>query len=157
LEVAHKLPEADVLVNLQGDEPLMPSAILDATVRTLLENQQADMSTAAMPFRDQQELWEAAKVKVVTDFSGKALYFSRAPLAGSKLHLGLYAYRRPALQRFGSAPAAHLEQAERLEQLRALELGLSVYVHLHPDAEAMVGVDTAEDLELARRLLLDHG
>ncbi|MBT8069910.1 MAG: 3-deoxy-manno-octulosonate cytidylyltransferase [Xanthomonadales bacterium] len=161
-------PDDHLVVNLQGDEPLMPAACLDQ-VATLLD-QRADCEVASLywPITAAEEVNNPNAVKVVTDAQGRALYFSRAPIpytrdhqsveaaiaAGLswKRHLGLYAYRLAALRRFTAYQPTPLELAERLEQLRIMEQGGKIAM-----AEACefipAGVDTSEDLERIRLLL----
>ncbi|MBT8075321.1 MAG: 3-deoxy-manno-octulosonate cytidylyltransferase [Gammaproteobacteria bacterium] len=161
-------PDDHLVVNLQGDEPLMPAACLDQ-VATLLD-QRADCEVASLywPITAAEEVNNPNAVKVVTDAQGRALYFSRAPIpytrdhqsveaaiaAGLswKRHLGLYAYRLAALRRFTAYQPTPLELAERLEQLRIMEQGGKIAM-----AKACefipAGVDTSEDLERIRLLL----
>lgn len=146
----------DVIVNVQGDEPFMPAEALAGAVSRVRGSD--DVGTAAAPL-DPAHLADPARVKVVCDLEGRALYFSRAPipfwrnagLAPGRLywqHLGIYAFGRPALERWtGLAPTA-LEEAERLEQLRALEHGMIIGV-ARLESPAPAGVDTAEDLRQA--------
>lgn len=155
--VAQEMP-ADVYVNIQADEPLIRPAHMAALLAPF-GDPAVDVSTlkiAAAP----EDLPNPNVVKVVTALNGRALYFSRAPIPFHRddrdtspvyRHLGLYAYRREALDRFAALPPSPLEQAEKLEQLRLLENGLSLYV-----SEVFlptVGVDTQEDLEEVERLL----
>ena len=165
---ARRWPEEAVIVNVQGDEPLIPPAIVAEVARLLTASPGAGIATLSTPIRTLAELEDPNVVKVVADGAGRALYFSRAPipwqrdaalagnaagrLAGAARHLGLYAYRVGALTRLaGLAPTA-LESAEKLEQLRALEHGISIAV-----ATASVvpgpGVDTEADLREAQALL----
>jgi len=161
--------EADLIVNVQGDEPMMAAETIDLAVAALERDADCAVSTAAVPLHDRAE-WESPhNVKVVTDARGYALYFSRspipnrsrtgpdaaksgsAPLWGFK-HLGLYVYRRQALLDFVSWPPSHLEQIEKLEQLRFLDHGYRVrVVETRHDS---VGVDTPEDLDRVRALLI---
>lgn len=169
-EVAERLALADdaVLVNVQGDEPLIEPALIDAVAGLLGNDPQAAIATCASRISDVRTLFNPNAVKVVCDARGHALYFSRAPLpwardafAGDRdilpaglpalHHIGLYAYRAGFLRRFSSLPPGPLERWESLEQLRALENGHAIAVHIvgtHPAA----GVDTPEDLERVRRL-----
>lgn len=144
--------EIDVIVNVQGDEPEIEPAVIDALVERL-EGSEDDMATAATPFPAGAEVADPNLVKVVTGLDGRALYFSRSPVpfwrdpsAGDRpayyLHLGIYAYRREFLLQFASWPPTFLERAEKLEQLRALEHGRSIYVL--PVARATHGIDTPE-------------
>ena len=163
-EVAVRL-EADGYVNIQGDEPLMDPAVIDA-VAALLES--SAMSTAATPIQDLSEYDNPNVVKVVTGQSGHALYFSRrtipfvrdqatapatAQLAAFPFlkHLGIYGYRRDTLLRLVQFPVSPLEAAERLEQLRALEHGIAIAVaRVHHDS---VGVDVPSDVARVEALL----
>ncbi len=150
--------DAEIVVNVQGDEPLLDPAVIDAVVEPLRSRPEAAIATAAVPIRDPAELGDPSVVKVVTDRAGYALYFSRLPIPcyrsgepGSRLkHLGLYAYRKEFLLTFAGLPPTPLERAEALEQLRALEHGYRILVVLA--AHDAVSVDTPEDLERVRRL-----
>jgi 3-deoxy-manno-octulosonate cytidylyltransferase (CMP-KDO synthetase) len=155
----------ELVVNLQGDEPLIPPAIL-AQVATLLESDPAAaLATLAAPLNSVAELDDPNVVKVAWGLSGHALYFSRAPipwqreaatrdsparLVGAWRHIGLYAYRVDALLALSRLPPTPLEQAERLEQLRALEHGFGIAVAA-ASAVPGPGVDTEADLELVAR------
>jgi 3-deoxy-manno-octulosonate cytidylyltransferase (CMP-KDO synthetase) len=154
--------EADIFVNVQGDEPFLDPAGIDAAVRILVEDPSLPISTLSLPLRDAEEMLRPSVVKVVTDIQGNALYFSRSPIpylrfadAGEHLarkHVGLYAYRREALLRLASLPPAPLEVAEGLEQLRALHHGLRIRV-VPQERDLGPAVDTPEDLERVRALL----
>jgi 3-deoxy-manno-octulosonate cytidylyltransferase (CMP-KDO synthetase) len=169
-EVADQLGWSDstVVVNLQGDEPLMPASCLLAVVAALEQDGGAAAATLATEVTDIAEMFDPACVKVVCDQRGRALYFSRAPLPWARdafarsretlpptpalRHVGLYAYRAGTLRRFAQLPKSPLEQAESLEQLRLLENGLAIAVRLAPEA-IPPGIDTPEDLErFAQRL-----
>lgn len=150
---------ADIVVNIQGDLPFVSRALVAPLVGSMRADASIPMATIAVPIRDRQ-VWENPNVvKVVTDENGFALYFSRAPIparreaeGGPELglqHVGIYGYRRDFLLRFTSWPPSPLERAERLEQLRALERGVKIFVGRV--SEAVVEVDTAEDLERANR------
>ncbi len=153
---------AEIVVNLQGDEPLLDPADADALVAALREDPEADIATLAHALAGPEEWRDPHVVKVLLDRRGRALYFSRAPLpgafpggeaAGERLawrHVGIYAYRRTALLRFLELARTPLEVAEGLEQLRALEHGMRIRVAL--TERRAVGVDTPADLEQARRL-----
>ena len=148
--------DADIYVNIQGDEPLLRSEHIDALLRPFALPQ-AEVTTLSTPC-SLPEVDDPNVVKVVTAGDGRALYFSRATIpynrgiaVAPRKHLGLYAYRKAALQRFAGLPPSPLEQAERLEQLRMLENGIAIYVeHTHL---VTIGVDTAEDLQAAERTL----
>jgi 3-deoxy-manno-octulosonate cytidylyltransferase (CMP-KDO synthetase) len=148
-----------IVVNVQGDEPLLDPRVIDAAVGAMREDPRLEMATAARPIHP-QEFANAHVVKVVTDQSGFALYFSRSPIpfvrdgsaeALARAHIGLYVYRRDVLLRLAQLPATPLERAEALEQLRALEHGIRIKV-VATDYGS-VGVDTAEDLERVRNLV----
>ena len=154
----------EAAVNVQGDEPLIDPAVIDAVAEALGDS---EMSTAATPINDLATLNNPAVVKVVTDRAGRALYFSRSPVphvrdrqgapggasAGAPFlrHLGIYGYRREALLKLVQWPVSVLEQAEKLEQLRALENGLSIAVVRVQDEG--IGVDTPEDVARVEAIL----
>jgi len=161
--------ECDLVVNVQGDEPMMASETIDLAIEALENDPDSQVSTAAVAIHDRAEYESPHAVKVVTDGRGYALYFSRSPIpnrsrtgpdvpkAGSQplwgfKHLGLYVYRRQALLDFVSWPPSHLEQIEKLEQLRFLDHGYRVRVVETPYDS--VGVDTPEDLDRVRALLI---
>jgi 3-deoxy-manno-octulosonate cytidylyltransferase (CMP-KDO synthetase) len=158
-----------IVVNVQADEPLMPPALISQVAALLAAEGEADIGTLATPIASLAELLDPNAVKVVTDVSRRALYFSRAPIpwnrdgapaglasqrdaGGARRHLGLYAYRVAALLQLAALPESVLEQRERLEQLRALEHGLAIVV---ADAAAPPGpdVNTLADLERVSALL----
>lgn len=170
-EVASRLALADdaIVVNVQGDEPLLDPALIDAVAQLLAQHPEAAMATGASPITSASTLFDPNAVKVVCDAAGRALYFSRAPIpwhrdvlarGGQQLapglpawhHIGLYAYRAAFLRGFPGLPAGQLERVESLEQLRALEQGFTIMVHRAPRAPAP-GVDTAEDLARVRALV----
>jgi 3-deoxy-manno-octulosonate cytidylyltransferase (CMP-KDO synthetase) len=173
LAAIERWPEADIVVNVQGDEPLIPPAII-RQVATLLESDpEAAIATLATPVESLEEFLDPNAVKVVADRRGRALYFSRAPLpwerdgasgglltqrafAGARRHVGIYAYRVGALRRLASLAPTALEKVERLEQLRALENGLLIRV---ADAAEKPGpdVNTAEDLRRVAALMAPEG
>jgi 3-deoxy-manno-octulosonate cytidylyltransferase (CMP-KDO synthetase) len=154
---------ADIVINLQGDEPLLDPADLDALVRVLETDPAAAIATLGHPFADEAEWRDPNAVKALCADDGAALYFSRAPLPGTHpgtadaepwrhalRHVGVYAYRAEALAAFLAAPPTDLERCEGLEQLRALEQGLRLRV-VRIDRPA-VGVDTPADLERVREI-----
>ena len=162
------LPD-DIVVNVQGDEPLMPAAVIAQVCALLRAQPQADIATLATPIESLTELLDPNVVKVVTDARGMALYFSRAPIpwtrdgatagiltqadcGGARRHRGIYAYRVAALLRLAELPQGVLEEREKLEQLRALEHGLGICVG---DALERPGpdVNTPEDLQHAAAVL----
>lgn len=157
-EVAERL-DADVVVNLQGDEPLVDPAALDLLPTLLERDRECDMATLAVPITTAEQWHNPNCVKVVCDAAGRALYFSRSPIPYVRdgrpdfaaepprilQHLGLYAYRRTFLLHLARLPQQPLEQLEKLEQLRVLALGQPIRVGLV--RHAAVGVDTVEDYE----------
>jgi 3-deoxy-manno-octulosonate cytidylyltransferase (CMP-KDO synthetase) len=157
-EVARAL-DADVIVNLQGDEPLVDPAALDLLPALLERDAQAQMATLAAPISSLEQWQDPNCVKVVCDAAGRALYFSRAPIPFVRdgrpdlatepprflQHLGLYAYRRDFLLRLAELPPEPLEQLEKLEQLRVLAQGCKIRVGVV--RHAAVGVDTRADYE----------
>ena len=153
-------PEIDVIINVQGDEPLIPTSAIDDLLELMRANPDHDMATIAVP-ADRDNMTEN-NVKVVFGSDGKALYFSRSMIPFARkggvpdqvyLHWGIYAYRRVALEKFVQLPSGRLEKSEMLEQLRALENGISIYV-LVKELES-IGVDTPEDLEKAEQRLAE--
>jgi 3-deoxy-manno-octulosonate cytidylyltransferase (CMP-KDO synthetase) len=175
-EAAAALPDAEIVVNVQGDEPMVDPDAIDAVARAFDRDPGVEMSTAAVPLRAVSEFLSPTVVKVVTDARGDALYFSRSPipfvrrgtaadLEGSAAeavrrglplrHLGLYGYRREILERITRCPPAPLEEAEGLEQLRALYNGVRIRVET-VDVSGGVAVDTPEDLARVRALLADR-
>jgi 3-deoxy-manno-octulosonate cytidylyltransferase (CMP-KDO synthetase) len=159
-EVARSFP-CELIVNVQGDEPLIDPAVIDAVVAPMLADPSMAMGTASRQLRDEAELSSAHVVKVVCDAAGSALYFSRAPIPHgrdqsaavlARAHIGLYVYRRDTLLRLAALPPGPLERAEALEQLRALEHGIRINV-VETNYQS-VGVDTTDDLEHVRRLVL---
>jgi 3-deoxy-manno-octulosonate cytidylyltransferase (CMP-KDO synthetase) len=150
-----------IVVNVQGDEPLIEPDTIDAAVAPLLADTSVAISTLSRPFRNIEEFNSPHVVKVVANSAGDALYFSRSPIPYSRAgglplaaraHVGLYVYRREALLKLAAAPAAPLERAESLEQLRALAHGIRIRVV--ETAHAAAGVDTPEDLERVRQMML---
>ena len=153
------LVDADIYVNIQGDEPLLRPEHIDDLLRPFARTdaEVTTLSTACTP----QEINDPNAVKVVTANDGRALYFSRAtipyqrgtPLTPRK-HIGIYAYRKAALRRFAELPPSPLESVERLEQLRLLEEGMSI--HVVPTRFDTIGVDTEEDLLAVERILRER-
>lgn len=148
---------ADVYINVQGDEPMVRPEQL-ATLLDVMTNPDAPVGTVMTPAAE-EDISNPNAVKVVTDSAGRALYFSRATIPYDRdqtapryfKHLGLYAYRKPALDRFVALPESALEKAERLEQLRFLENSIPIYVGETPYDS--VGVDTEEDLQRVMKIL----
>jgi 3-deoxy-manno-octulosonate cytidylyltransferase (CMP-KDO synthetase) len=148
---------ADIYINVQGDEPLVrPEQI--ATLLHVMQNAEAQVGTLMTPAAE-PDIDNPNAVKVVTDLSGRALYFSRATIpfdrdSGNPLyfkHLGIYAYRKAGLDRFVQLPESPLEKSERLEQLRFLQNGIPIYVGETPHDS--IGVDTEEDLQRVVQIL----
>lgn len=158
-EVASAFENVELVVNIQGDEPLIDPNAIDAAVIPLLDEPAIPMGTLKKRIEDPAELTDPNVVKVVTDRFENAIYFSRATIPfsrdGGKIpvfkHIGLYVYRRDFLLRYSELPMGPLEQIERLEQLRALENGFKIRV-VETDYESL-GVDTPADLERVRALI----
>ncbi|MGJ8516822.1 3-deoxy-manno-octulosonate cytidylyltransferase [Carnimonas bestiolae] len=171
------LPPATRVVNVQGDEPLLPPALIDVVAQSLAEHPEVAMATLAEPISEPDTLSRASVVKVVRDANGRALYFSRAPIPWQRdawgdqgpqssaaqaafnsanaswlRHIGLYAYRASFLHEYAELPTAPLEALEQLEQLRALYHGYRIQVEV-TDIEYPAGVDTPADLERVRHWL----
>jgi 3-deoxy-manno-octulosonate cytidylyltransferase (CMP-KDO synthetase) len=158
--------EADIVVNVQGDEPLLDPDDIDAVVNELNRHPEADLATLAVPLSDEEAFHDPDVVKVVTDEQGRALYFSRAPIPWPRdggdrpqpvnawQHVGLYAYRREFLERFCSWEPTALESLESLEQLRALEHGADIRV-AH-GVRRGPGVDRPEDLKIVDEMLRER-
>ncbi len=161
-------PDEAIVVNVQGDEPTMPPSLAYQVAQDMEEHRRADITTLSTPIKDRAQLFDPNVVKVVTDASGYALYFSRAPIPwhrdkfvgqGDALpqdttfsrHIGLYAYRAGYLDKYIKLPPSELEQAESLEQLRVLSHGGCIHVS-EARQEPGQGIDTADDLEAVRRL-----
>jgi 3-deoxy-manno-octulosonate cytidylyltransferase (CMP-KDO synthetase) len=151
--------QADIIVNVQADEPTVEPDDLDLLVGLLRRDADAAMATLAVPFNRMEDWRDPNRVKVVCDGSGRALYFSRSPIPFVRdeqpdlaarpprflQHLGLYAYRRDFLFRLAGEPPSMLEKMEKLEQLRALAMGCAIQVGIA--SQASVGVDTLADYE----------
>ena len=152
-EVVSQLP-CRLVVNVQGDEPMLDPTTIDAAVAPMLADSTLEMSTLCRPLADDSELQAKSIVKVVTDLTGRALHFSRSAMPGSAAHIGLYVYRRDILLKLAALPPAPLEILESLEQLRALSHGIGIRVV--PTTHASAGVDTPADLERVRQLLAPH-
>ena len=169
-EVIEKMAIADneIIVNVQGDEPLIPPAIIQQVAQNLAENQ-VHMETLAVKLKTKEELFTQKCVKVVTDQKGMALYFSRAAIPFARdhfadcddafvasqpylRHIGIYAYRAKFVNQYIRWQPTVLEKLESLEQLRALWYGEKIHVELAKEAP-QVGVDTLEDLERVRAIL----
>ena len=157
-EVAAALPEVDLILNIQGDEPLIPPQAIDELIAAFDGRDDLQMATLMTPMTE-EEVDNPAAVKVVVSLDGHALYFSRSLIPYPRnsglrrcfKHIGIYAYRRDFLLHFATLAPSPLEMTESLEQLRALEHGYSIRVIETPFRS--IGVDTPEDLEQVRRLL----
>jgi len=157
-EVARQF-DADIYVNIQGDEPTLSPDFFPPLL-ALFERPEVQVATLAV-LCPAHEIDNPNAVKVVTALDGRALYFSRATIpfdrdgqgsGGYRKHLGIYAYRKAALERFSALPASWIEEVERLEQLRLLDNGIDIYVAAAP--RDTIGVDTEADLERAEAMLL---
>jgi 3-deoxy-manno-octulosonate cytidylyltransferase (CMP-KDO synthetase) len=155
--------DADIVVNVQGDEPLIPPVVIDQVAALLVTHARADIATLASKITVFTEFSDPNNVKVACDAGGRALYFSRAPIPWNRdaaqtltdaclRHIGIYAYRVAALRRLASLPPGRLEQVEKLEQLRALENGMEIRVAFAVE-RPLADVNTAADLERAERAL----
>jgi 3-deoxy-manno-octulosonate cytidylyltransferase (CMP-KDO synthetase) len=157
-EVARRMPEVAIIVNVQGDEPEIAGRSIDLAIELLQRVPAAAMATLATPIRSRRQLEDPACVKVVFDRSGRALYFSRSPIPCPRewndallaaepphfyQHVGLYAYRREFLLQLAEMPPSRLEMIEKLEQLRVLEAGYAILVGVVD--EPTFGIDTPED------------
>jgi 3-deoxy-manno-octulosonate cytidylyltransferase (CMP-KDO synthetase) len=179
-EVAADLPEGSIIVNVQGDEPMISPHTIDAAVEALIADPAADIATTCEPITGLWELLNGNNVKVVVGDAGYALHFSRSPmpwpreaslryggdpnqaieeepelLSNFRKHTGLYVYRREYLLRFTKMPQTRLEKLEMLEQLRALENGAKIRVV--DVTESSIGVDTQEDFDRVKSLLEENG
>ena len=152
--------DADIIVNVQGDEPFVPPEVIAELVKVMSDRPELEMATVAIPEAREKIGENQNIVKVVFDNNGFAFYFSRAPIpflrrdgkeGGMYHHWGIYAYRRNILDQFVSLPPGRLEQCEMLEQLRALENGIRIYVMI--SQEKVIGIDTPEDLAAAEKYL----
>jgi len=157
-EIARQLPDVDIFVNVQGDEPEISTGAIDLAVELLENDPTAVMSTLATPIRTREKLLDPACVKVIFDQRRRAIYFSRAPIPFARnwddalltaepphfyQHIGLYAYRREFLLELASLPRAAIERVENLEQLRVLDAGHTILVGTID--EPTIGIDTPED------------
>ncbi len=178
-EVATHLPANSIVVNVQGDEPMISSRVIEAAVDTFVSDDAADIATTCESITESDELISANVVKVATDECGYAIYFSRSPipypredvsgyhsleeaisskpqiLTLFRKHTGLYVYGREYLLEFAKMPQTKLEQIEMLEQLRALENGAKIRV-VEVD-ESSIGVDTPEDFERVKAMIEGNG
>jgi len=163
-EAVRQFPH-QVIVNIQGDEPLLDPAVIDRCVGALQSDRAAGVCSAMTPFKAGEDYTASSMVKVVTDIRGYAMYFSRAPIPDRRRlsqqkaaqapapmkHVGLYIYRRDVLDQFVSSPPSQYELLEKLEQLRLLEAG--VKIKMITVNQGAVGVDTPEDVEIVEQLI----
>lgn len=167
--VTEKIPEASIIVNIQGDEPFIKGKMIDEAIEPLLFDKKVNVATLARRISNVEDMKSSSVVKVVFDYNNMALYFSRSPIpfvreAKTNLariqtaeiykHIGLYVYRREALLKFTQLKPTDLEQIEKLEQLRFLEHGFKMKIVV-TDYDSL-SVDTQKDLELARRFYDKH-
>ncbi len=158
-EVAERHPEIAYIINLQGDEPLIEQANIELVIKGVLEDEKADISTLLREIKDEDEAQNPNLVKCVFDVDNYAMYFSRSKIpyernAGkSKIygHLGIYGYKREALFKMTKLPQTSYEQAESLEQLRALQNEMKIKVAVVDNIP--VGIDTLEDFEKFKRMV----
>ena len=174
-EVAAVLNEARIIVNVQGDEPLLASETIERAVGIMAEDSSAEIVTTWEPIESAADVTNPDVVKIVVDETERAIYFSRSPvpyprdavgrhgtlesalleepelISGFRKHTGLYVYRRDALLAFAAWPQSRLEQTESLEQLRALERGVTI--RAIKASTVSIGVDTAEDLQRVRTIV----
>jgi 3-deoxy-manno-octulosonate cytidylyltransferase (CMP-KDO synthetase) len=167
-EVARAL-DADVLLNVQGDLPLLDPAMVERLAGRMADDAALPMATIGVPLHDEAEWRSPHVVKVVAGADGRALYFSRSPIPFDRdgvrapaeplgwRHVGMYAYRREILLRLAALPPSPLERRESLEQLRALEHGIAIGVVSWTDAVPLIEVDTPADLERARAAMTADG
>lgn len=177
-EVARSLEDAEIIVNVQGDEPMLSPSTIEAAVAALIDDSEAGMATTWEPIESVADVLNPDVVKIVVDDQQRAIYFSRAAvpyprdaarahgsieaalenepglLASFRKHTGLYVYRRDGLLQFADWPRTELERVESLEQLRALEHGVKIKAI---EASSMsIGVDTHSDLERVRQIIEDR-
>lgn len=162
-----KWSDQEIVVNLQGDEPLTPPELLDQVAQNIHENALASISTLSTPISTVDELHDANIVKVVSDINGYALYFSRASIPFQRdnknlnisdhyqRHLGIYAYRVSFLNAYSEMPQCHLETLEKLEQLRAMYHGHKIHIQQAVKLPGP-GIDTPEDLQKIHTILASH-
>ncbi|MBM2840813.1 MAG: 3-deoxy-manno-octulosonate cytidylyltransferase [Bacteroidetes bacterium] len=165
--VARSLPDADIVVNVQGDEPLVEPAMIDEAVEPLLHDNSVDVGTLVKKIDNNADLSNPGIVKVVLDREGNGIYFSRSPIPFGRdiqqsewlrhhiyyKHIGLYVFRREFLNRFSEMNQTPLEKTEKLEQLRILENGYKIRCTV--TSFDSVPVDTQDDLERVRRILTE--
>lgn len=151
----------ELIINLQGDEPLLPAEVIDQLIELMQSDPNLEMGTVAVQANRSEIANDPNRVKVVKgSSSSRALYFTRAAApflreggedCGMLLHWGIYAYRKSALKKIVALPESSLEKCEKLEQLRALEAGIDI--HVLTTNKSTIGIDTPEDLEIVRKIL----
>ncbi|MFH0947964.1 MAG: 3-deoxy-manno-octulosonate cytidylyltransferase [Elusimicrobiota bacterium] len=141
----------DIVVNIQGDEPLIKSEIIDGAIEPLIKSKNIQISTIATDFENEKEKTNQNNVKVILDKNNFAIYFSRLSLPNSLKHIGIYVYRKNFLLEFSKMEQTLLETSEKLEQLRIIENGYKIYVA--KTKYKTVGVDTEDDLQKVRKVL----
>ena len=156
--------DCEYIINLQGDEPLIKGHIIDSLIQAAIDNPDIEMATLCKPFDSDADASNPSRVKVVRDENKRALYFSRALIpyiqgtdtpAEPLLHIGIYLFRRDFLEKFIKHPQTPLELCERLEQLRALEMGAKIWVGDIDDT--LIGVDEPSDIKLVEKYLEENG
>ncbi len=157
-------PDCEIIINVQGDEPLIPPAVIDDLLAKMKACPEIEMATVGVPVERREVADNPNIVKIVMDKSSFALYFSRSAIpflrqGGEDMrlykHWGIYAFRKDILERFVSLPESALEKCEKLEQLRAMENGIRIYVVIS-DFKDSIGIDTPEDLVKAKQILARH-
>jgi len=154
-EVAAGLPQKTIVVNVQGDEPVISPNTIDLAVEAMLADPECDIVTTCEAIADISDVLSPDVVKVVVDHSGRALYFSRSPIPSFRKHTGMYVYRREYLLGLCKMRQSVLERSEMLEQLRAMENGAKIRVIEVVDPS--IGVDNVDDLARVRRLIESDG
>jgi len=152
--ISSLFPEYEFVINIQGDEPLIRGHLIDTLVESLINPPYPEISTLAEVVESEDEIKSPDKVKVVLRSDGFAIYFSRLPIPfgnGKKLkHIGIYGYTREALQKFSSLPPSELEKSEKLEQLRAIQAGIRIFVRVLPKPSGLISLDTEKDYQLLK-------
>lgn len=159
VEVAQKYPEFSYIVNIQGDEPMINTDCVEEVIKQIKENQDADIATLLAPINEDDDLEDPNMVKCVTDKNGYAMYFSRSKIPYERnfniakfyKHIGIYAYKRDSLFKMTQFEQPEIEQAESLEQLRALYNGMKIKTSVVEYNS--IGIDTIEDLNSFRKLV----
>lgn len=159
VEVAKKYPEISYIINLQGDEPMINTECVEEVIKQIKEDSNADIATLLAPINKDEDLEDPNMVKCVTDINGYALYFSRSKIPYERnydiarfyKHIGIYAYKRESLFKMTQFPQPEIEQAESLEQLRALYNGMKIKTSVVEYNS--IGIDTLEDLNAFKKLV----